>query len=72
MATRQIFLMWRDILRLYGVMRIPGDDDPLIRDLILHSTARLLDQYGEEWILKERESLLNLAKYLASSLRGLS
>lgn len=73
-AVRQISppLMWQDVLRLYGVRRIPGEEDPSIRDLILQSTAERLDRYGEAWFREERESLLASAAYLASLIQGLS
>lgn len=65
-------LMWQDVLRLYGVRKIPGEEDPSIRDLILESTLERLHRYGEAWFREERESLLASAAYLASLVQGLS
>jgi len=61
-------LIWEDVLRLHGVTRMPGDEDPFMRDFILRSTEELLHKYGEDWIREYRESLLSSAEYLASLL----
>lgn len=61
-------LIWQDVLALHGVTRMPGDDDPFMRDFILRSTQELLQKYGEDWIKEYRESLLSSAEYLASLL----
>ena len=59
-------LMWQDILNLYGVTRMPGDEDPFMRDFILCSTAQRLHKYGEDMIREHKEFLLTSLEYLAS------
>lgn len=59
-------LAWQDILKLYGVTRMPGDEDPFMRDFILCSTAQRLIKYGEEMIKEQRDFLLTSLEYLAS------
>jgi hypothetical protein len=58
--------LFRHPLRLYVVKKIPGDEDPFIRDPILQSTVERLHRYGEACFRDERKSLLASAAYLAS------
>ena len=66
MAENSPPLMWQDILNLYGVTRMPGDEDPFMRDFILCSTAQRLQKYGEDMIREHKEFLLTSLEYLAS------
>ncbi|NLI81560.1 MAG: hypothetical protein GX443_07710 [Deltaproteobacteria bacterium] len=59
-------LTWQDVLRLYGVSKIPGEEDPFLREFFLQCTLQRLLKYGEEGIREERASLLASAEYLAS------
>jgi hypothetical protein len=66
MAENSPPLMWQDILNLYGVTRMPGDEDPFMRDFILCSTSQRLQKYGEDMIREHKEFLLTSLEYLAS------